>query len=150
VCIMPIFTIVMKLVYSGFLWWPNYKLTTMESYENLWLSHITKNLEVLLWPRWKHTTRGSRLLSHCIFLGVPCLNFNYVIIMKDFHNVFTYYGRSKPKEIKCTKIKLFNFIWYDVRVHLCRKRKSQCIKKWKYIHEIIEMIFNLYEICHVY
>jgi len=35
------------------------------------------------------------------FLGVPCLNFNHVIIMKDFHNVFAYYGRSKPKEIKC-------------------------------------------------
>ncbi len=31
------------------------------------------------------------------FLEVPCLNFNHVIIMKDFHNVFAYYGRSKPK-----------------------------------------------------
>jgi len=32
-----------------------------------------------------------------LFLRVPCLNFNHVIIMKDFHNVFAYYGRSKPK-----------------------------------------------------
>jgi hypothetical protein len=31
------------------------------------------------------------------FSGVPYLNFNNVIILKDFHNVFTNYGRSKPK-----------------------------------------------------
>jgi hypothetical protein len=31
------------------------------------------------------------------FLEVPCLNFNNVIIMKDFHNAFAYYGKSKPK-----------------------------------------------------
>jgi hypothetical protein len=35
------------------------------------------------------------------FLGVPCLNFNHVIIMKYFHIAFVYYGSSKPKEIKC-------------------------------------------------
>jgi hypothetical protein len=29
------------------------------------------------------------------FLKVPCLNFNYVIVIKDFHNVFAYYDNSK-------------------------------------------------------
>ncbi len=44
------------------------------------------------------TLRGAQIVValYC-FLKVPCLNFNHVIIMKDFHNVFTYYGRSKPK-----------------------------------------------------
>jgi hypothetical protein len=45
---------------------------------------------------WKHTTWGEKLLSCCI-LGVPCLNFNHNIIMKDFHNLFAYHGRSKLK-----------------------------------------------------
>jgi hypothetical protein len=38
-----------------------------------------------------------------MFFQVPCLNFNHVIIMNDFHNIFAYYGRSKPKEIKYDK-----------------------------------------------
>jgi hypothetical protein len=84
------------------------------------------------------------------FFGVPCLNFNYFIIMKDFHNVFTHYGRSKPKEIKCEKITLLNFIWCDVRVYLCKKCTLQRLKKWKYIHEMIEIFFNFYEICNIY
>ncbi len=38
------------------------------------------------------------------FSKVPCLNFNYVIIVKYFHNVFSYYGRPKLKNIKCQRI----------------------------------------------
>ncbi len=46
----------------------------------------------------ENTLQGDQDCCHIVFfLGLPCLNFNYVIIMKDFHNVFTYYGRSKPK-----------------------------------------------------
>jgi len=43
------------------------------------------------------------------FLGVPCLNFKNVIIMKDVHNTFAYYGTSKPKEVKCKKNYIFLF-----------------------------------------
>jgi hypothetical protein len=35
------------------------------------------------------------------------------MIMKDFHNVFAYYSRSEPKEIKCQKKYIFE-ISYDV------------------------------------
>ncbi len=34
------------------------------------------------------------------FSRVPYLNFNHIIIVKDFHNVFAYYHRSKPKKVK--------------------------------------------------
>jgi len=44
--------------------------------------------------------RGQDCCHIIFFLEVPCLNFNHVIIMKDFHNVFAYYGRSKPKKVK--------------------------------------------------
>ncbi len=56
------------------------------------------------------------------FLGVPCLNFNNVIIMKDLHNTFAYYGRSKPKEVKCQK--KIKIISYDVilKYILCKKK----------------------------
>jgi hypothetical protein len=44
------------------------------------------------------TLKWDMIMSHCIiFLRVPCLNFNHVIIMKDFHNVFVYYGKSELK-----------------------------------------------------
>jgi len=43
------------------------------------------------------------------FFGVPCLNFNHVIIMKKIHNVFAYYDKSKPKEVKCQKNYIFWF-----------------------------------------
>jgi hypothetical protein len=50
----------------------------------------------------ENTLEGAKIVVtlYC-FLRVPCLNFNHVIIMKDFHNVFAYYGSSKPKEVKC-------------------------------------------------
>jgi hypothetical protein len=42
--------------------------------------------------------KGAKIvITLYYFLGVPCLNFNHVIIMKDFHNVFAYYSRLKPK-----------------------------------------------------
>ncbi len=44
------------------------------------------------------------------FLRVPCLNFNHVIIMKDFHNVFAYYGRSKLNKSNSKEITFFDLI----------------------------------------
>jgi hypothetical protein len=63
------------------------------------------------------------------FLGVPCLNFNHVIIMKDLHNTFAYYRKSKPKEVKCKK-KITFFISYDVilKYILCRKKCHDVVK----------------------
>jgi hypothetical protein len=71
--------------------------------------------------------------------------------MKDFHNVFSYYGRLKPKNIKCQK-KLHIFISYDVMLeYICVKNNtSQRIKKCKYNQEMIEMIFDIVEICEIY
>jgi hypothetical protein len=35
--------------------------------------------------------------------------------------------------------------------YICAKKiMSHCHKKWKYIQKMIEMIFNLYEICNIY
>jgi hypothetical protein len=55
------------------------------------------------------------------FLKVQYLNFNHVIIMKDFHNIFAYYDKSKPKKSNVKKTKLFYFIWCDVRIYSCKK-----------------------------
>jgi hypothetical protein len=50
------------------------------------------------------------------------------------------------------KFQFFYFIWWDdVKVYLCQKNiLIQCIKKWKYIEEKIEMTFSFYEICNIY
>jgi hypothetical protein len=46
----------------------------------------------------ENTLKGTKIVVTLFyFLGVPCLNFNHVIIMKDFHKIFTFYSRSKPK-----------------------------------------------------
>jgi hypothetical protein len=53
---------------------------------------------------------------------IPCLNFNHVSIMKEFHNVFAYYGRSKPKEITWQRNSILR-ISYDVMwEHICAKK----------------------------
>jgi len=80
------------------------------------------------------TLQGIKIVVrlYC-FARFPCLNFKHVIIMKDFHNVFAYYDKSKLKEVKCQKKNSFlNFIWCDVRVYLGQKYMSQHIKNWKY------------------
>jgi hypothetical protein len=71
--------------------------------------------------------------------------------MKDFHNVFVYYGKSKLKEMNCLTNYTF-FISYDVMLkYICAKKyTSQCTKKCKYIQEMIEIIFNIYETCDIY
>jgi hypothetical protein len=35
-----------------------------------------------------------------------------VIIMNDFHNIFAYYGRSKPKEIKYAKNNNYYYYYF--------------------------------------
>jgi hypothetical protein len=71
--------------------------------------------------------------------------------MKKIHNIFAYYGESKPKEVKCQK-KLHFFHSYDVMLDrfVPKMCMSHHIKRCKYIQEIIEMIFNIYEICSIY
>jgi len=44
-----------------------------------------------------------------LFFKASCLNFNHVIIMKYFHNVFSCYGRSKPQKVKCQTNYIFSF-----------------------------------------
>jgi hypothetical protein len=43
------------------------------------------------------------LHRHHMELINEVINKHMPIIMKDFHNVFAYYGRSKLKEIKCQR-----------------------------------------------
>jgi hypothetical protein len=91
---------------------------------------------------------GSKIIVtlYC-FSKVPCLNFNYVIIMKDFHNFFAYYSKSEPKEIKCQKKNIFESL-YDVMLKYTWT-KNVChnvlIKKCEYIQEMIGMILKFYE-----
>jgi len=55
------------------------------------------SMEDLAWKVKAHYKGAKIVVTLYYFLGVPCLNFNHVIIMKDFHNVFAYYGMSKPR-----------------------------------------------------
>jgi hypothetical protein len=55
-----------------------------------------------IWQKGEITLVGTKIVvTLYYFLGVPCLNFNDLFIMKDLHNIFAYYDRSKPKEVKC-------------------------------------------------
>ncbi len=60
--------------------------------------------------------------------------------MKDFHNVFAYYDKSKPKKIKCQRN--YIFISYDMMLKYIAQKEStlQHIQKCKYIQKIVEMI----------
>jgi hypothetical protein len=50
---------------------------------------------------------------HC-FLGLQGLNFNHNIIMsKDFHKCFSYYGKSNQRN---QMSKIFLFFSYDVKI----------------------------------
>ncbi len=58
------------------------------------------------------------------FLRVPCSNFNHVIIMRDFHNVFTYYDRSNPNKLGSKETTLL--IKYDVMLeYICAKKNME-------------------------
>jgi len=75
-----------------------------------------------------HYGRAKTVVTLYYFLGVLCLNFNYVIIVKDFHNVFTYYGRSEPPQKK----KKTTFIYsYDVRFDYIFAKKMYITTYWK-------------------
>jgi hypothetical protein len=53
---------------------------------------------------------AKTIITFYCFSGFPCLNVNHVNTKKDFHNVFAYYGRSKPKKKNVKEITIFNFI----------------------------------------
>ncbi len=61
--------------------------------------------------------------------------------MKDFHNVFAYFGRSKPKKNLNAKKTHFKSS-YNVIKYICAKKKCHNILKCKYIQKMIKMIFN--------
>ncbi len=67
------------------------------------ISIFLKNIDIVWYWRvgQKHITKGQNCCHIILFFSVPCLNFDHVIIMKGFHNIFAYYRRSKPKKIKC-------------------------------------------------
>jgi hypothetical protein len=52
-------------------------------------------------PQGENTLQGGQVVvTLYFFLRVPCLNFNHVIIIKDFHNVLAYYDNSKKSNVK--------------------------------------------------
>jgi hypothetical protein len=70
----------------------------------------------------KHTAGGIKIvvILYC-FLGVPCLSFNHVIIMKDFDNVFAYYVSQNPKKSNVNFKK--KIILYNVMLgYICTKK----------------------------
>ncbi len=48
-----------------------------------------------------HYGGPKTIVTFYCFLGFPCLNVDHINIMKEFHNAFAYYGRSKLKKVKC-------------------------------------------------
>jgi hypothetical protein len=70
----------------------------------------------------ERTLRGGNIIVtlYC-FSRVPCLNFNHVIIMKDFHKFYAYYSRSNPKKSNAKKKNIFE-ISYDVMLKYIWKK----------------------------
>jgi len=61
---------------------------------------------------------------------------------EGFSNVFAYYGKSKPKEVKCQRTFILKISYDVILKYTCAKKNtSHCTKKWKYAQEMIEMIF---------
>jgi len=62
---------------------------------------MIKNMKNSFNEIWGESTLGGgeEIVStlYC-FSRVPCLNFNHVIIMINFHNDIVYYDRSKPNK----------------------------------------------------
>lgn len=63
--------------------------------------------------------------------------------MKDFHNVFACYDKSKLDKVKCQKNNIYLFYMIsDVKIYLHNKNVyHNVLKICKYTQEIIEMIF---------
>jgi hypothetical protein len=81
-------------------------------------------------PRWKHTTEGAKIVVTLYYIwGVPCLNFNHVIITKCFHNVLHIMVGQNPKKSKCQET-IF-FISYDVMLKYIYAIKIYVTKYWK-------------------
>jgi hypothetical protein len=78
----------------------------------------------------KKHSRGKDCYHIVLFFRIPCLNFNHVIVMKDFHNVFAYYNRSKPQKNQMSN-KLHFLISCDViqNIFVQKQCTSQGIKK---------------------
>jgi hypothetical protein len=56
---------------------------------------------------------------------------------------------QNPKKSNVKKTTISYFIWCDVRIYFCQKKMSKH-SKCKYIHKMIEMIFNPYENFNIY
>ncbi len=70
--------------------------------------------------------------------------------MKDFHNFLHIMVSQNPMKPNAKEITFFYFIECNVKIYFCNIYMSQSTKKCKYPQKMIEMIFNLYEICNIY
>jgi hypothetical protein len=62
--------------------------------------------------------KGAKIVT--LFFNNTMLELSPCIIMKDFHNVFAYYDKSKPKKIKYQRN--YIFISYDMMLrYICAK-----------------------------
>jgi hypothetical protein len=57
-----------------------------------------------------HYGEVKTVVTLSYFLKVPCLNFNHVIIMKDFHNVLHVMVGQNPKKSNAKEATFLNFI----------------------------------------
>jgi hypothetical protein len=117
--------------------YPNSFHMMWTSYANQQVKNLTSIFYTYRWILWifiggsrlygqgdvgQSTLHGAQDCCYMVlFSRVLCLNFNHVIIMNFFHNVFAYYGRSKPKKIKCQINYTYYFIWCDVKIYLYQK-----------------------------
>jgi len=63
-----------------------------------------------------HYGGGPRLLSHCVFSGVTCLNLYHVIIMKEFQFFLHIMVIQNPKKFKISHF----FVSYNVMLeYIC-------------------------------
>jgi hypothetical protein len=79
---------------------------------------------------------GGQICCHnCIVFKEPCLNFNHVIIMKDFTIFLHIMVGQNPNKSNSKETTFLNLIWCDGQLYLCQKYRSQHIEKCKYIQK---------------
>jgi hypothetical protein len=61
---------------------------------------------------WKHEPGVKIVVTLYFLFRIPCLNFNHVIVMKDFHNAF--------QTCLCQTNNIFYFMQFDLK-YVCKK-----------------------------
>jgi hypothetical protein len=125
--------------------YPNSFHMMWTSYANQQVHNLTSILYAYSWILWifiggsrlygrgdvgQSTLQGAQDCCHMVlFSRILCLNFNHVIIMKDFHNVLHIMVGQNPKKSNAKETTFYYFIWCDVIIYLCQKNIHHNILK---------------------